>query len=216
MKVEMKLYYDYVCPFCYLAEYALEKGIQGKEVNVVPIPYELRRPPVPKVDPMHDEAKLERFRTVLSPAAEKLGVPMKLPELSPHPYTTTTFQGYYYAREHGNQEAAEQYNKQIFIAFYQEERDIGERDVIKSVLEQVGVDPSEFDAEADAGKYIDILDEEKKKALEADIRSLPTLLVGNQRLSGLFTPEELAAAIEHAEEEAAFSGMTCSIDGVCG
>ena len=70
MSVEITVCFDYVCPFCYLAGNALKKAIAGKDVTIRYIPYELRREPTPKVDPMHDEMRLKRFDEVLLPTAQ--------------------------------------------------------------------------------------------------------------------------------------------------
>lgn len=217
MSTEIKMYYDYVCPFCYLAEFALEQLLKNHrledQVTVTPIPFELRRPPTPKTDPMHDPAKLERFEKVLSPEANRLGIEMKLPEISPHPYTTLTFQGYHFAADAGKGDA---YNKAVFAAFYQQEKDIGELPVIREILKELGLDAGAFEKAAAENRYLDRLDQQKQQAVDEGVASLPTFIIGNRQLTGLFEPEEMIAAIQDAQTAAVSEGMCCTPDGCHG
>lgn len=212
MSIQIEVFYDYVCPFCYLGEVPFEQAIEGMDVEVKLCPFELRRPPVPKVDPMHDEAKIKRFDEVLYPAAQKLGVEMKLPWISPHPYTTLTFQGFYYAKQFGKET---EYNHVIFRRFYVEEQDIGELPVIKEALAELGLDADGMDAVLAEGRYLDQLDVDKVYAREQrEVKSIPTFIIGSQRLTGIHTVEEFQQAIADAEAEAAIvEGMHCGLDG---
>ena len=213
MSTKIQMFFDYVCPFCYLGEIPFEEAIKGMDVEVQLCPYELRRPPVPKTDPMHDEAKLKRFDEVLLPAAQKLGVEMKLPWISPHPYTTLTFQGFYFAKEAGKET---EYNHRIFHAFYVEEKDIGELAVIEEVLTELNLDVAAFEKAVEEKTYMQILDEAKEYAKSQEVSSIPTFVIGNQRLTGIHTVEEFKQAIENATEIGEEQiGMHCGLDGKC-
>lgn len=214
MSTKIQLFYDYVCPFCYLGEVPFEEAIQGMDVEVELCPFELRRPPKPKTDPMHDEAKLKRFDEVLLPTAKKLGVEMKLPWISPHPYTTLTFQGFYFAKEAGKEV---EYNHKIFHAFYVEEQDIGELPVIEAVLAELGLDTAAFEKAVEEKTYMEVLDQAKVYAKEQEVSSIPTFIIGSQRLTGIHTVQEFKEAIANAESEISEEqiGMHCGLDGKC-
>ena len=78
--------------------------------------------------------------------AEKLGVYMKLPTVSPYPYTNLAFQGLEFAKDHrkGNE-----YNDAVFRAFFQQSRDIGRIDVLADIAKEVGLDSEQFRAALD-------------------------------------------------------------------
>lgn len=42
MSVKIKVYSDYVCPFCFIGEAPLKEAIKGKDVEVEWMPFELR------------------------------------------------------------------------------------------------------------------------------------------------------------------------------
>lgn len=211
MSVKIKVFFDYVCPFCYLEYHSLKKAMEGRDVEVEYYPKELRRPPKPKVDPMHDEMRLKRFDEVLKPAAEKLGIPMKLPYISPHPYTTDTFLGFLYAEHQGK---GTEYTEKIFQIFYVEEQDIGEISVLRKAAEEIGLDGAAFEEEIRSQKRLEELDSYKAWADAYEIVSLPTMIVEEEKVVGYHEPEEYAGIIDRTA--LAGSGMHCDADGNCG
>ncbi len=211
MSVTIKVFFDYVCPFCYLEFHALKKAMEGKDVEVELYPKELRRPPKPKVDPMHDEMRLERFEKVIKPAAEKLGVPMNLPFISPHPYTTDAFLGFLYAEHQGK---GMEYTERLFHTFYVEEQDIGEISVLRKTAEELGMDGEAFEAEIRSQKRLEELDGYKAWAESYQVESLPTMIVGEEKVVGYHEPEEYAKILD--EKISLGGGMHCDEDGNCG
>ena len=203
MSVEITVCFDFVCPFCYLSSYALKQAVKGRDVVIHYHPFELRRAPAPKVDPMHDEMRLKRFDEVLLPTAKKLGVEMKLPWISPHPYTTIPLQGFHYVQDE-HPDKLPLYMETVFHAFYVEEKDIVEP------FRQVIAD----------GKYVKLLEEEKADAKERlGVTGIPTYFIGGQKITGCQDPREIEMAILRAEMEQEspeeLAGMTCGENG-CG
>jgi predicted DsbA family dithiol-disulfide isomerase len=219
MSVEITACFDFVCPFCYLSSYALKQAAKNHDVVIHYHPFELRRAPTPKVDPMHDEARLKRFDEVLLPTAKKLGVEMKLPWISPHPYTTVPLQGFHYVREE-HADKLPLYIETVFHAFYVEEKDIGEQKNIEDILKQIGIPVEPFQQVVAQGKYVKLLEEEKADAKERlGVSGIPTYFIGGQKLVGCQDPREIEMAILRAEMDQESSedmiGMACGADG-CG
>ena len=219
MSVEITVCFDYVCPFCYLAGTALKQAVQalpGKDVTIRYVPYELRRSPTPKVDPMHDEMRLKRFDEVLLPTAQKLGVEMKLPWISPHPYTTVPLQGFHYVQDTCPDKLFD-YNWGIFDAFYIGEQDIGEPETVEAVLRAIGVPVEPFHQVLAEGKYADLLLEEKRWCQETlGVTNIPSYFIHGKKLTGVMDPAQLERAILDAEgEQETVTGMACGEDG-CG
>lgn len=114
------------------------------------MPYELRPEPQPKLDPANDPSKQMLWERFIYPAIEKLNINMKLPDVSPHPYTGVAFEGYHYAKEHGR---GKEYNDRVFRAFYQEDKNIGEIDVLSDLAFEIGLDKDDFREALSSGKY---------------------------------------------------------------
>lgn len=214
MTLKIKVYSDYVCPFCFLGEKPLQEAIQGKDVEVEWMPFELRPYPAERIDPWNEPDKFEMFQRTIMPWAKQLGVEMKLPRLSPHPYTHTAFEGYQFAKEHGK---GSEYQHRVFTAFFQEEKNIGEMDVLVEIAKEVGLNTDDFREALENRTY----KEKHEKAMhhayyEQGIQAVPTFVIGDCVVQGVRDKETLEAAIEQElkrETSTLSEGMTCHIEG---
>src|SRR5262245_39218222 len=128
------------------------------------------------------------------PLARRMGVPIKLPGVSPQPHTHLAFEGYQYAREHGR---GNEYNHRILEAFFVEGQDIGQIDVLTRLAGEVGLNEKEFEEALRTRKYR----EAHRRALrhayeEAGVTGVPMFVIGDQVLTGLQDRETLGAVIE--------------------
>jgi predicted DsbA family dithiol-disulfide isomerase len=140
MTVKIKVYSDYVCPFCFLAEKPLEEAIKEKDVEVEWMPFELR--PFPRETLKPEDDYLQRsWKQSVYPMAEQMGIPIVLPNVSPQPHTHLAFEGFQYAKEKGK---GNEYNKRILRAFFQEEQNIGEIDILTKLAGEVGLNEAEY------------------------------------------------------------------------
>ena len=86
MSLKISVYSDYVCPFCHLAEFPLQEAIKGKDVKVEWSAFELRPYPNETLRPEGDYLQRAWTNSVY-PLAMQMGVPIKLPTVSPQPHT---------------------------------------------------------------------------------------------------------------------------------
>jgi len=207
--VKLKIFSDYVCPFCMLAEGPIEEATKDLYVDIEWMPFELRAHPHPTLRPEDDYLPAIWNRAVY-PMARELGVDITLPTISPQPYTHLAFEGYQHAATHGLGAA---YTHRMFQAFFQEDLDIGNPDVLQSLAEQIGLDGPTFRTALDNRAYRTTHQNALREAESHNIRSVPTILVGPTRLEGVPNPTELRQAILNAQTNNATTHNTCSIDG---
>ena len=150
MSLKIKVYSDYVCPFCFLGKDQFDKAMEGKDVEVEWMPYELRPRPSEQIDPINDQEKLAGWEHYIIPRTKAWGVDMKLPSISPHPYTDLAHQGFHYAKEFGKGKA---YNDRVYKAFYQEDQNIGDVEVLTRLAAEVGLEKEDFKNALATGKY---------------------------------------------------------------
>ena len=138
--------------------------------------------------------------------AEKLGVYMKLPTVSPYPYTNLAFQGLEFAKDQGK---GDEYNDAVFRAFFQQSRDIGRIDVLSDIANEVGLDPEQFRAALEQGTYRDRVQQLLQTAYgRIRVTAVPTMIIGRQRLEGLYPAETMRQVIEsELAHEAAESSL---------
>lgn len=185
MALKIRVYSDYVCPYCFLAEKPLLEVVRGKDVEVEWMPFELRPYPAETLRPEGDYLQTTWTQSVY-PMAKALGIPIVLPKVSPQPHTGVAFEGYQYAREQGK---GNDYNDRMLRAFFQEDQDIGRLDVLTRLAGEIGLDEEEFRRALEAGTYREAHQRALQHAChEARITAVPTFYIGERVVN-----EELAS-----------------------
>jgi predicted DsbA family dithiol-disulfide isomerase len=176
-----------------LAEVPLKQATEGKDVQIEWMPFELHPAPTPTRKP-EDSYLQTAWKERIYPMAERLGLHMKLPTVSPYPYTNLAFQGLEFAKDYHKGDA---YNGVVFRAFFQQSRDIGQIDVLAHIAKEVGLDVPAFRDALETGAYREQVRQLLQTAyVHARVTAVPTMLVGRQRLEGLYPADTIRQAIE--------------------
>ncbi|MDQ7732984.1 DsbA family oxidoreductase [Halomonas sp. SpR1] len=188
MSQQIIVYTDYVCPFCLLAEEAIAQATKGLDVEIRWRPFELRPAPVPTLK-VEDPYLPKIWQDSVYPMAKKLGVPITLPNISPQPRTDKAFEVFAMAEEQGLGHA---YSMAALKAFFQQERDIGDPEVLADIGESVGLErQAVLDALAQ-GSYREQHQAAQRHAVEeALIQSVPTLVIDGEMIQGVPDPDAL-------------------------
>src|SRR5262245_2324947 len=113
------------------------------------MPFELRPEPHPTLRP-EGEYLQRAWQQSVYPIARRMGVPIHLPPVSPQPHTHLAFEGFQYAKDHGQ---GNDYNHRVLEAFFREGLDIGDIDVLTKLAGAVGLDQKEFEEALRTRKY---------------------------------------------------------------
>ncbi len=187
------VYADYVCPFCLLAESVIEDVIGDRDIQIHWAPFELRPFPIPTLKPEDTYLPTIWERSVY-PQARALGVPIKLPTISPQPRTAKAFELLMLAKKRGVEHA---YSMRVLQAFFQEDRDIGDPSILVSLAADAGLDPEEARRALAEGIYTDAYEASLSEAVQdLKIDVVPTIVVGGQIFRGTPSREALSKAIE--------------------
>lgn len=196
MALKIEVYSDYVCPFCFLAEFPLKQAIEGKDVEVEWMPFELRPEPNPTLKPEGDYLQRAWAQSVY-PMAERMGVEIVLPRVSPQPHTHLAFEGYQYAKAKGK---GNEYNDRMLRAFFQEERDIGDIEVLTELAGELGLDKAGFREALEQRRYREAHQAALRHAVEeVGVTAVPTFIIGEHVLPGVQSRETLERAIALVE-----------------
>lgn len=196
---KVTMYVDYVCPYCLLAEAVIARAFASEPVELEWRAFELRPDPIPTLRP-EDPYLPTVWRQSVYPMAERLGVPIRLPTLSPQPRTAKAFELLCLAQDRGR---ATQYSMRVLQAFFQENRDIGDPAVLVDIAAQAGLDPAEAETALVQGAYAERHREALRHAREdMAIGSVPTIVVGDRIIRGVPQPAALRDALEAAEAAA--------------
>ena len=190
---DLEVFVDYVCPFCLLVEPALQKVKIMRDVNIRIRPFELRPDPVPTLKP-EDDYLPRVWKQSVYPMARRVGIDIKLPDISPQPRTEKAFTVLQLAEEAG---VAEDYSAAMFRAFFQENRDIGNDEVIVDIASSVGL-PADKVSQAmhDTDRIVAHRSEQELYRNSLDIPAVPSFRIGNRVTSGVPDVDDLIRFID--------------------
>src|SRR4051794_14871047 len=159
------------------------------------MPFELRPEPHPTLRPEGDYLQ-RAWQQSVYPIARQMGVPIKLPTVSPQPHSHLAFEGLQFAKAHGK---GNEYNHRVLTAFFVDSKDIGDIGVLTKLAGEVGLDEKAFEEALNTRKYR----EAHQRALghayeEAGVTGVPMFVIGSRALTGLQDRETLEAVIEEA------------------
>ena len=133
-------------------------------------------------------------------------MPIKLPSISPQPRTNKAFELLALSQDQGLDHP---YSMRILRAFFQEDRDIGDPEVLVALAAEAGIDPDEARQALDSGAYRERHREALRHAREdMAITSVPTIVVGDQIFRGVPPLDELLQAIDRLESAPGNSGRS--------
>lgn len=192
--VKVYVWTDIVCPYCIIGEKLIKEAIDGLDAELVWMPFELRPHPTPTLKP-EDDYLQRAWRTGVYPTAEKNGIDIKLPTVSPQPYTRLAFIGMQYAQEKGTANA---YVEALLSAFFQHDKDVGNIAVLKDIAVSVGLSAEEFEAALSSTIYINQYDKLKTLPQRLGINSVPSVLIGDQLFAGISDQNSIRNAVLNA------------------
>ncbi|QPC45710.1 DsbA family oxidoreductase [Mangrovibacillus cuniculi] len=208
MPVKIKVFSDFACPFCYLAEAPLKEAIKGESVEVEWMPFELRPLPHPTLsskDPYIQQA----WNGSVKPLAEQLGVKMLLPDMDPLPHTHYAHEGYQFAK---TQDKETEYVEAVLKAFWENGLDIGKIDILATIAEGIGLSKQEFTDALTNRTFKQSHEQALQYAYgEANIKAVPTFFIGNRRVQGLHSATQLKEIIKQEANSSTqdLQGLAC-------
>ena len=199
--MQIEVWSDYVCPFCYLQEPVVER-IEREFAGQVQVrwrAYELRPEPEPTLDPAGDYLR-DIWASAVYPMAAKRAMKLQLPSVQPR--SRKAFEATEYARDRGKADAM---RHAIFAAFFEHGRDIGDLAVLGEIGESIDIHPSGLRRALEANVYTDRVVRDENEAAELGLSGVPAMVLtprtsGERRLliSGAQPYETVSEFVERA------------------
>ncbi len=194
---KVEFFYDYSSPWTYLAFTKIEDLCRryGAELvwrpilvggifnTVNPSVYEFRERGVP--------AKVKYYAKDLQDWARFYGLKIIQPSVFPV-NSVKSLRGAFVALEHG---VFSPYSYRVFEAYWRDDKDISQDEVLRDIVEEVGLDPKEYFDKISRPEYKDKLRDNTNECMERGGFGTPTIFVngsmffGNDRL--VLVEEEL-------------------------
>lgn len=194
--VEVDMFSDYICPWCYISTALVERITRGYHVHFRWRAYPLN-PDVPGGGILLKEVidappdKIKKMEDRLHRAAAEAGLPFCGPEKI---YNTRLAQELsVWAAAEGRGEA---FNHAVYAAYFGEGKDISDRTVLCELAESVGFSPTEALRHMVERNFKSAVDAEWKFSKQMDIVMIPTYLLNENRLVGIQSDRRLGCFLE--------------------
>ncbi|NJP30618.1 DsbA family oxidoreductase [Micromonospora thermarum] len=208
--MEIEIYADVVCPWCYIGKRRLEQALASYDgdVTVRYRPFQLDPTPVPEPRPLIDalgdkfggRARAEQMAAQVTGVAVGAGLTLNFDRA----VAANTFDAHRliaWATERGR--AGEMVDA-LYRAHFTDGVDVGSRDALAALAGEVGLDTAEARAFLDSDERVAEVRDELAAARQLGVTSVPTfVLAGKYAVTGAQEPETLVGALEEVRRREA-------------
>ncbi|WP_413718891.1 DsbA family protein [Silicimonas sp. MF1-12-2] len=190
---------DPICPWCYIGKANLDRALEARPEHALTIqwhPFQLN-PDMPEGG-MDRREYLEtkfggkenavRIYSRIAGAAEAAGLKIDFGAIQRTPNTIDAHRLIHWAGLEGRQTAVV---SRLFKAYFEEGRDIGDREVLLSIAEGVGLDREMIARLFDSGADLEDIRARDEHARQRGVTGVPTFVLANQHVLPGAQPTEL-------------------------
>ena len=190
---------DPICPWCYIGKANLDRALEARPEHALTIqwhPFQLN-PDMPEGG-MDRREYLEtkfggkenavRIYARIAGAAEAAGLKIDFGAIQRTPNTIDAHRLIHWAGLEGRQTAVV---SRLFKAYFEEGRDIGDREVLLSIAEGVGLDREMIARLFDSGADLEDIRARDEHARQRGVTGVPTFVLANQHVLPGAQPTEL-------------------------
>jgi predicted DsbA family dithiol-disulfide isomerase len=199
--LNVTVYSDYICPFCYIGFLRLNKLRDEYDLDVDWRFLEIHPDNPPEGKPVSELGYPPRHWKMLmdnlARMAEEEGV-----TLAERTFTTNSRRALKLAqavKEHQPGDF-EKLNRALYEAYFLDRRNIGDPDVLRSVAGDCGIDPDLVESAWKDAHYEAVLDRNQHSAISMRINGTPTYVIGEQVYSGAIPVDMLRLAARQATQ----------------
>lgn len=175
--IEMLIYSDYICPWCYVGQGVVEKLRKEYPMVITWRPYFLRPdiPPEGMDIPEELNDHMAEIGERLKQMADTAGLEIVFPKHLPN--TRIAHEATEYANQKGK---GFEFHREVFNRLYGKGEDIGKWQVLQSAAKAVGLDADEMKQQVEDGKFRQIVQDHIAEAVKLGVESVPTYILNNR------------------------------------
>jgi len=201
MAINITLFSDFICPFCYVGFATLRKlkpefdlAIRHRGYQIHPEWPAEGMPAEQWKSGMSPEARVALWERIGAMGAA-VGLEMKSPRILAN--SMPALQAGEFAAEAG---VAEAFEERVFHAYFTEGLNIGKRDLVLDLGSEVGLDREELSEALSSGKYAMRVKNNAMSAHQKGITGVPTFLIGDWPLVGAQSEDAMRRVLQRASE----------------
>ncbi len=179
----VRLYSDFICPYCFIAERSVLRDLQARyDIEVDWRPFQLH-PEIPPggVDPVAymGERRYKAFSDSIGSFAGEMGVTIGRPSHIPN--TLRALALVEFARDHGKITAA---REALMDAYWADNQDLESDEVLDTIARVAGLDPTDALGASDDPAYFDRVLDGRREAHDRMVSGVPTFFFGDFMVVG--------------------------------
>lgn len=195
--IKVVVFSDYVWPFCYMAKSSLDKAMQNVELTVEWKAFELR-PGGSRPDPSYAKMIESRWPQTIQ-MGRQYGVEMRTHTLGID--TRPAHQALKIVQEMAPAKT-DAFNVAIFEAYFQDDADIGQIEVLTNLANQLGVDGQALESRMNAQERLQHVLDDEDFAFQNGISGVPAFIfMDKYLLSGVRSPEQLVGIVQQIKQQ---------------
>jgi len=203
MALIIPMYSDFICPFCYVGFATMRKLKREFDFTIEYHGFQIH-PEWPA-----EGMPAEKFRMGMDPEQRRAiwerivamgagaGIEMKAPTTLAN--SRLALEANLFATEHG---VAEAFQDGVFRAYFAEGLNIGERDVIRRIATDVGLDAVAITDALDAKRYAPRIEAARMRANQLGVSGVPTFYFGEYPLVGAQSEDVMRRVLARATQMA--------------
>ena len=158
--------------------------------------FELRPDPVPTLDPKGEYLR-NAWRNGVYPLAAKLAIPIKLPPLQPR--SRLAHEAAHWARSQGR---FDDYQGEVFRAFFERGEDIGDIDFLISLAAKLELDAESLRQALADHAFLPTVIQDEQQAQLLGISGVPAFIAARRfALNGVHPIENLSKLVSHVRSQ---------------
>jgi predicted DsbA family dithiol-disulfide isomerase len=194
--MQLDVWTDFVCPWCYLAYVSVEKLAESHGVDVAWHSYELRPVGAPPMNEAYRQRIEASMPDLLNIAKTQYGLDLNRGPLGI--YSRAAHIGAKFAATQGVGKA---YHDAVYKAYWEQGKSIDDVDLLQSIAESVGLDGAAFRAALEDDTYIEQVEMDEEQAMAMQLGGVPALIFEQKYLvSGAQPYEQLVSIVTQIKQ----------------
>ena len=185
-EIKITVFSDYICPFCYVGHHRLMRLKDEYDLKINWCFLEIHPENSAKGEPVTDLDYSSEFWGELMKNLKLLAEEEHIP-LAEHTFTTNSKDAMLLAEtcKQLDSETFYQLHEKLFTAFFVDKKNIGDRNILRDIAKNCGIDDNVIDAAWADEKYRQQLLENFNHARQHKVKSVPSFVFGERILTGV-------------------------------
>ena len=185
-EIKITVYSDYICPFCYVGHHRLMRLKDEYDLKINWCFLEIHPENSAEGEPVTDLDYSSDFWDELMRNLKKVAKEENIP-LADHTFTTNSKDAMLLAEacKQLGKETFYRLHEKLFTAFFVENRNIGDRKILRDIAKDCGINDDTINAAWTDAKYQQQLLENFNHARQHKIKSVPSFIFGERILTGV-------------------------------